>query len=109
MAASHIVFQFDRNAMRDSHNLHPPDAVEEEEWEPACDEAAHDEPEDERGPPLLLPRHPLPLALALLRRRHHHRSRPGRRRLSAVVPPAPAALEAVQLRGRGLKFSKELH
>ena len=64
-----------------------PDAVEEEEWEPAGDEAAHDEAEDERRAPLLLARHPLPLALALLRRRQRSR----------VAP----ALEAVRLRGRG--------
>ena len=78
-----------------------PDAVEEEEGEPAGDEAAHDEAQDERRPPLLLPRHALPLTLALLRRRRHRSPGPGPRPgggRPAVVLAAPAtALESVQL------------
>ena len=80
-----------------------PDAVEEEEGEPAGDEAAHDEAQDERRPPLLLPRHALPLTLALLRRRGHH-SRPGPgprsgggRPAVVLAATAAAALEPVQL------------
>jgi len=42
------------------------DAVEEEEREPAGDEAAHDEAEDEGRAPLLLPRDPLLLLLGVL-------------------------------------------
>ena len=84
-----------------SNGWDQPDAVEEEEWEPAGDEAAHDEAEDERRPPLLLARHALPLPLALLRRRRRRRRsrrRRPRRRLTALA--APAALEPVHLRRR---------
>ena len=41
------------------------DAVEEEEGEPAGDEAAHDEAEDEGRAPLFLPRYPLLLLLRI--------------------------------------------
>ena len=47
-------------------DLSADDGVEEEEWEPAGDEGAHDESQDESGPTLLLPRYPLPFLLRLL-------------------------------------------
>ena len=81
------------------------DAVEEEEGEPASDEAAHDEAEDEGGASLLLPRYPLLLLLRVLldrrlpavRVRQQQRQRHLRLRLRLLL--APQLLQLGHVRG----------